>query len=277
MPKDYMGAYEKSLKSRATPVRALDVAYDEPSLNEHSETVKLWPTLRSPAPVVTRNKFRALNDFDSDDDDESEVLKALSALTPKVSLASEKALPQRVKKGQHKVERPHDFARLCAIARDVKAGRIQLPDVDLETDDEYTCLWALVDSGAGANVARKDHFPNAVPVDAPSITLSTANGEILPNAGAHMVRTMHRDGTQVSRKLYRANVDMPILAVTELAQEGNHGSEVRFHRNHGVVIDKETKKRQHFLRRRGVYFMKLYVPKSPKSNNGTSGFTRPGP
>lgn len=269
-----MGAYEKSMKPRHTAVKALEVSYDAPFENEHLETVKRWPTLRSPAPIVTKNKFRALDDFHSDDEDESEVLKALSALTPNVSMASERALPQRIKKGQRKDDKPHNFARLCAIARDVKAGRIQLPDVDLETDDEYTCLWALVDSGAGANVARKDHFPNAVPVEAPSITLSTANGEILPNDGAHMVRTMHRDGTQISRKFYRANVDMPILAVTELAQEGNHGSEVRFHRNHGVVIDKETKKRQHFLRRRGVYFIKLYVP---KSNSGTSGFTRPGP
>ena len=98
-------------------------------------------------------------------------------------------------------------------------------------------------------------------------------GEILPNDGAHMVHTMHRDGTRIARNFYRAKVDMPILAVTELAQEGTQGSEVRFHRNHGVVIDKESKKKQHFLRRRGVCFIKLYVP---KSNNGTSGFTRPG-
>ena len=136
MPKDYMGTYEKSLKSRHTPVRALDVAYDEPFASEHLETVKLWPTLKSPAPIVTKNKFRALDDFNPDDEDESEVLKALSALTPNVSMASERAVPQRIKKGQRKADQPYDVARLCAIARDVKAGRIKLPDVDLETDEE---------------------------------------------------------------------------------------------------------------------------------------------
>ena len=35
VPKDYMGAYEKSLKTRNMSVKALDVAYDEPSMNEH--------------------------------------------------------------------------------------------------------------------------------------------------------------------------------------------------------------------------------------------------
>ena len=274
MPKDYVGAYEKSLKTKSISVKALDVSYDEPPMPEHSETVTLWPTLRSPAPTVTKNKFRALGDFSSDDEDESEVLKALAALTPNVSKSSARSMSQRAKKGQPKTAQTPDFARLCAIARDVKAGRIHLPNVDLETNDEYNCLWALVDSGAGANVARKNHFPDAVPIDAPSITLSTASGGSLPNDGAHLVHTVHRDGTRIARKFYRAEVDMPILAVTEMAQEGNHGSEIRFHKNHGVVIDKETQRKQHFVKRRGVYFIKLYVP---KTNNGTSGFTRPGP
>ena len=56
-----------------------------------------------------------------------------------------------------------DAASLDAIAKKIKTGEIQLPDVDLETNQEYDSVWALVDSGAGANVARRDNFPNFRP------------------------------------------------------------------------------------------------------------------
>mgnify|MGYP000029304006 CR=1 FL=1 len=85
-------------------MRALDVSYDEPSMNENLETVQLWPTLKSPAPIMTKNKFRALDDFNPDDEDESEVLKALAALTPNVSTSSARAMSQRAKKGQPRAD-----------------------------------------------------------------------------------------------------------------------------------------------------------------------------
>ena len=70
------------------------------------------------------------------------------------------------------------------IAQKVKPGEISLPDVALETDEENDCAWALVDSGAGANVARRINFPNFRPVQAPRISLTIANGEVMENNGA---------------------------------------------------------------------------------------------
>ena len=272
VPKDYVGAYERSLKDKPknTPVRAVGVSSMSEAPTEFRETVPLWPTLKSPVPISTSNKYAVFSD-DDDDDDESEVVKALSALTPNVTTSSVKSKPQSVRRSQLR-DRPLDFAHVNAIARDVKQGKINLPEVDLESDAEYTCLWALVDSGAGANAARKRHLPLAEPVAAPAITLSAANGEVVPNDGAHCVDSMHRDGTKTSRVFYHANVDMPILAVSELTKEGEHGSEIRFRRKDGIMIDNATGRRQHFVKRKGVYFIKLYVRKSGGAN---SGFTRP--
>ena len=75
-----------------------------------------------------------------------------------------------------KFKRPLNLAHLNSVAKAVNDGTLTLPEVDLDTDKEYDYIWCLVDSGAGANVARKDHFPQSVPCDAPATSLTVANG-----------------------------------------------------------------------------------------------------
>ena len=274
MPKDYQGAYEKAMAAKkATQIKAA-IASPTLSSNDGAEFAEtnhlLFPTLKMPPPkppVVTSNHYAAFSDGD-DDDDESEVMKALAALTPNITKASAKTSQAK----RSKSNRPLDVAHVNAIAKEVKQGKISLPDVDLDSDAAYTCLWALVDSGAGANVARKNHFKKSQRVVAPDISLSAANGEIIPNDGAHSVETVHRDGTTTSRIFYMANVDMPILSVTELTKEGSLGSEVRFRKRDGLMVDNATGRRHHFVKRKGVYFIKLYVPNDSEHH---SGFSRP--
>ena len=78
-----------------------------------------------------------IGDTDSDDENESEVVKTLATLTPHVSTAGKS---QHAKKAKQKEQRPANFGQLCAIARDIKTRTINLPDVDLDNDDEYTDL-----------------------------------------------------------------------------------------------------------------------------------------
>ena len=59
-----------------------------------------------------------------------------------------------------------------------------------------------------------------------------------------------------------ADVDMPILAVTELATNGDLGSDVVFRRCDGAMVDVKTDATSKFIRQKGVYFMKIYVPKN---------------
>ena len=73
---------------------------------------------------------------------------------------------------------------------------------------KYDYIWCLVVSGAGANVARKDHFPQSVHCNAPALSLTVANGVHMPNSGARRVVTFSKDGTRVERIFYEADVEM---------------------------------------------------------------------
>ena len=157
----------------------------------------------------------------------------------------------------------------------VKSGEISLPDVDLEDDDSYDYVWAMVDSGAGANVARREHIPHSRRArSAPRISLTIANGDTLPNRGARVVTCYDRSGAKCDRLFYEAPVEMPILSVTELSKEGRSGSEVRFRIQDGDIIDNFTGKKCHFVKRMGVYFMRLYFPKPTGDSNNSEGFGR---
>ena len=78
-----------------------------------------------------------------------------------------------------------------------------------------------------------------------------------------------------ARPFYDALVEMPIVAVTELAKEGDAGSEVRFRIQDGEIIDNLTGKRCQSVKRTGVYFMHIYFPKSACGHKRSEGFGRP--
>ena len=53
---------------------------------------------------------------------------------------------------------------------------MNLPDINLDADEDFEYVWALVDSGAGAHVARRKRFSNFTDIDAPAMSLTIANG-----------------------------------------------------------------------------------------------------
>ena len=122
--KYYVGAYEKNLKNKPTKVNVL---ITEDVDDELEETVRMWPVMGIPEPVTTSNYFGAFGDEDIDDD-ESEVVKALSQLTPNIQFSSQKTKPQKQKKSS--VAKMH-MTKLMTIAREVKEGKITLPELDL--------------------------------------------------------------------------------------------------------------------------------------------------
>ena len=189
-----------------------------------------------------------------------------------MSSASDKNLPQKVRRAKSK---PMTLARINSIARKVKTGEIQLPTIDLEENDEYESRWCMVDSGAGANVAKKEDLPHSVKVKAPSISLTIANGTVMPNNGARSVDCYDKSGRKTTRVFYEAPVEMPILAVTEIAKEGDLGSEVRFRYQDGEIIDSLSGQSTEFVKRMGVYFMRIYFPKVKGRNNLDFGRQEP--
>ena len=261
IPKDYKGAYEKHMEAQkaSKQVAAIGVAAQS---EDHDETY-VWPVITSkgiipPRPIATsiQNKYQSLGDGDgdSDDQDESDVLAALAQISSNVSYAKPKPKPNSQSKGM-------TMAKISAIAKQVSSGAIRLPDLNLDNNDEYECCWALVDSGAGVNVAKDDQFVDGVDVEAPPVILSTADGALLPNSGAMKVTTRSKEGITVERTFYKAPVAMPILAVAELTKEGVMGSTTGFRQRDGFIENNADHKRQHFVKRKGVYFMKLYTRK----------------
>ena len=257
VPKNYEGAYEKSLKKSKT-VSAVKVERTSDDDNEHDETY-VWPLLtasksvKPPVPPTTevQNRYKSLMNDDDIDDDESELVKALSQLTSKITVGKRKK-QKRTKEGL-------DMARIAAVAQGIAKGEIKLPDLDLDNDAEYECVWALVDSGAGVNCAKSGQFTAAVVTDAPEVVLTTADGSHMPNQGAMRVTTKSRVGISIDRVFYKAPVDMPILSVGELSKEGPQGSNTRFCLRDEDVEDNASKERQPFIKLKGAYFMKLYT------------------
>ena len=70
-----------------------------------------------------------------------------------------------------------------------------------------------------------------------------------------------------------ADVGMPIMSVGELSTNGASGSNVLFGEHDGHIIDIKTDAVSKCYKRRGVYFMKIYVP---KDKTLSPDFTRPG-
>ena len=97
VPKDYKGAYEKHMEKSGKTITAAVNIMNEP--DDHEETL-LWPLIRCPPPLPTSvsNKFSALSD--SDDDDETDVMKALAQLTSSIQVGPKQTQSQRRKANQ---------------------------------------------------------------------------------------------------------------------------------------------------------------------------------
>ena len=169
--------------------------------------------------------------------------------------------------------RPIDKRTISSIAKKVRDGHFNLPDLKLDSNKGFTASWALVDSGAGRSCAkRKGHFGNAESIIRPSsVKMATANGEELKSRGCFDLQLMTQEGNIINQTFEDTDVDMPILAVTELAANGLQGSDVIFRQHDGSIVDLEKNAASRFVRRKGVYFIKVYTP-----NDNMSGFTRPG-
>ena len=103
--------------------------------------------------------------------------------------------------------------------------------------------------------------------------MATANGEELKSRGCFRLDALSAEGNRISQTFEDADVDMPIMAVTELSANGDIGSQVVFNEQDGHVVDQRTQATSKFYKRRGVYFMKLYILKDKSSD---MDFHRPG-
>ena len=305
LPKGYEGAYEK-WKKTTKKVNAITIDSDDE--DEHDETGELWALTCSsddllcgiceddedgfdecsccpkhfdnvvpmPSSVPVSNSF----DARMENDDEDEVVAALNKITSKIQVGPKTSQKTRKDAARKTPKNSIDRREIAHIAQQIRDGEIELPTLDLESNEEFEAIWALVDSGAGKSCARRSkHFRAVTGENAPSsVKMSTANGQELKSRGVFRVEALSSEGHPIIQDFEDTNVDMPITAVAELSDSGELGAQVNFRRHDGVVIDNSTNRQSHFIKRRGVYFMKLFVPKPSKRNaaQNKSSFTRPG-
>ena len=283
LPAGYKSAFDKWREKQRKSVAAL-IEDEEDEFSETELGCPVWclPQCAVRAEPICRtcpcpqhaNSFAAIFDedcYDDDDDGESKILDAIKQISSKVTVGPK--LSQKDRKSSSK--KPIDKKNIAYLARLVKSGKMNLPDLNLESNDDYEAVWALVDSGAARSCARRrTHFGNTRTDLRPShVRMATANGEELKSRGCFDVEVFSVEGHRMKQTFEDADVDMPIVAVSELSTNGELGSNVIFGEQEGYVIDLETDATSKFYKRKGVYFMKLYVPKN-KPNN--MGFVRPG-
>ena len=159
---------------------------------------------------------------------------------------------------------------------------IQLPDVTLESNQEWDCLWALMDSGSSIHGIDCEKFiPGATVEKSPSQlrgdTYSCANGGILENRGQARTpaRLATHDGRQRNITWQNVKIEFPILGTKGLAADPDHKSEIRYRENGGTVVELEDKHESAFVSHGDVYFMKVYLRKKDMRTTD-KGFVRLG-
>ena len=277
LPAGYKGAYEK-WKDQKNNTKVAAVADVNDDVDDFAETSLIWslptrsnlPSLPCPCCPIS-NKFAELEDEDSD---ESEVMAALQQLTSKVRVGAK--IPQK----QLKKERSLSKQQISQIAQQVKDGTIDLPNLDLESNDDYAAVWALIDSGAGKSCANKSkHFPFVKTANRPShARMATANGHELKSRGTFSLQAMTAEGQEIKPDFEDTDVEMPIVAVTDISKED---LEVSFRQDQSELVSADTGRRSKFMKRRGVDFMKIYHKKDQCQKSGCDceqqpSFTRPG-
>ena len=313
VPTNYKGAYERFLEKKGKTVSALTEVEEQEMQDEFAETqvwafpeilpeddddtllcgtceeddfpslsresLKAMPMPVRVPPTPTSNKFSALDDDNDEKDDEEDMLRALQQLSPNIQVGQKLSQRQRKTQNSSPTLTKH---KIAALAEQVRTGEISLPSIDLDNDNDYEAVWALVDSGAGRPCAnRRKHFPDSTSPMIPSkVRLSTATAEEVKSRGVFKVKCMTAEGNPIEQEFEDIDVDMPILAVTCLAANGEKGSQVIFRKQDGEIVDLSNNRSSNFVKRRGVYFIKLFIKKDQPSKSIVKkkkpDFTRPG-
>jgi hypothetical protein len=276
LPAGFKSAFDKWKAAQPSKIAALnDAELQDSELEDEEDMVWAVPCsffssrpVCSPCNFTHSNSFEDIFDQDSynEEDDEEGMVKALSEI-------STVEVGPKISQKQRRKNKPIDQRTVSSIARKVRDGHFNLPDLELDANEGYTASWALVDSGAGRSCAkRKGHYGNAASTLRPSsVKMATASGEQSKSRACFDMQLMTQEGNIINQTFEDADVDMPIIAVTSLAAHGLQGSDIIFRQHGGSILDIEKDATSRFVRRKGVYFIKVFTP-----NDNMSDFIRQG-
>ena len=296
IPPEYKGKYERSLPSggRRPPsspgVRAVMPTAAQTPDQEHAETLEAtndmcWALVREGPPAATAPPATKSpccptqwDPFNQDADKEEEnMCNTLQAAIQKFQsgiTASANAKPRSCLK-----KAPLSPAQIASIAKDVKSGKIKLPDLDLETNQDWIALWAILDSGSSINGIDVEKYIPKTKLRESSAqrkgqTYKAANGGILKNEGETDVQVKMQEGHIDNVTWQNVKLDMPILSTARVADNnGGPAKKILYESDGGNVIRADGSTNA-FIRHGDVYFQKIYIPK--RLTEDAPGFARPG-
>ena len=141
----------------------------------------------------------------------------------------------------------------------------------VETWNEYECIEALMDSGAGECVCGPGHF-QAISVRAEAgrpgegVEHICADGGRIPNIGEELVPGLTDDGDKSKVNFQVCDVDRPLIAVSKLTAAGD---DVWLGENHGFITHARSGKHTTFFKKNGVYVLRIWVPRSSEPSTVT--------
>ena len=285
LPPDYEGAYEKHLREtgRRLPrninlIKELedDIAHvnqvlhikpqaaappsapEAPAAEEHDETTakQFFAFIEAnaappPEETAVHNRFTP---FGEEDPEEASMVQCLQDFAHHVK----KMAPKPSKQGPSRLTRK----QINAIAKDINDGKLKLPDLTLDNDDDYIAVWALLDSGSSVHVVDAAKFFPKAKVNRPkpgSRGFTVASGAKIEDLGTVETPCKTAEGISTSITWRNANVAMPILSTHEIAAKRNS---LQYEEDGGTITNLDTRQETKFIQQNGVYFVKLLIPKS---------------
>ena len=204
------------------------------------------------------NPFSLLDTDDEDDD--AAVFQACAAMTSHVRTGSK--VPQK------ELRKPKALSpsKIASIVAAVETGALLLPDIgdEVTSDGDLVAVWALMDSGSSIHTACKDkHFPGSVVTQGKHFgkKYKAANDGDIVNEGEMLIRAKTEEGRRAQVCFQNAKVGMPIMSIAKLGQE----HDTRFGQHGGELTHRSSRKVTKFIKRAGVYFLKLMVHKDVAS------------
>ena len=165
-------------------------------------------------------------------DDEDEMISALKTIAHTIRVGPK---PHQKRVDCNRGPKPLTKRQVDWVVAQVQQGKIDLPDLHQLDDDDFTMVWALVDSGSAAHVAdARRHFPGATVRESDAqrrgVHYVGATGDQIANLGEAQVSYWTPDGQQRMTTFQNATVGMPILSTSLICEEGT-----RSHTQHVVA------------------------------------------
>ena len=136
-----------------------------------------------------------------------------------------------------------------------------------EKCEDYECVEALLDSGAGECVCGPQHFVAVALVVDPArptanVEYVTADGGRLPNLGEKKVAGISTGGLDMNIKFQVTHVDKPLIAVSRLTAAGH---KVELGGDTGSIVNKANGNVTTFIRKNGVYMLQIWAKRPPST------------